>query len=133
MNPGDKAADDIVAALEKSEDGMSRTEINNLFNRNRSSNDNDATLQVLIEMNRIVKLEEKTGGRPREIFKILPNENNELNELSASEGQKKTLNSFNSFNSLDKQQTENQCPNCEVEFSYDSDGTPFCQFCFDTK
>ncbi len=133
ITSGDKAADEIVAALEKSKDGMSRTEINSLFNRNRSSIDNEATLQVLIEMNRIVKTEEKTGGRPREIFKVLPDDNNELNELSASESQKNRLNSFNSFNSLDKQQTENQCPHCCVEYSRHSDGTPFCQFCFDTK
>lgn len=133
MNAGDKIANEIFAALEKSKNGMSRTEINNLFNRNRSAKDNDAALQVLIDMNRIVKIEEKTSGRPREVFKVLTYEKDELNELSMVESLNVGLNSFNSFNSLSNQKTENQCPNCKIDYAHDSDGTPFCQFCFDKK
>jgi predicted transcriptional regulator len=85
MSSGDKVADDIFTALQSSDAGLSKTEISNLFNRNRTAKEIEAALQTLLELNRIEKVEEKTSGRPREVFKILAYEKDELNELSMSE------------------------------------------------
>jgi hypothetical protein len=70
MNTGDKIADEIITALQSSDAGLSKTEISNLFNRNRTSKEIDAALETLVELNRIEKIEEKTEGRPRDIFKV---------------------------------------------------------------
>jgi DNA replicative helicase MCM subunit Mcm2 (Cdc46/Mcm family) len=71
MSSGDKVAEEIFTALQSSDAGLSKTEISNLFNRNRTAKEIEAALQTLLELNRIEKVEEKTSGRPREIFKIL--------------------------------------------------------------
>jgi predicted transcriptional regulator len=70
MSSGDKVADEIFTALKSSEDGLSKTEISNLFNRNRTAKEIEAALQTLLELERIKKVEEKTQGRPKEIFRV---------------------------------------------------------------
>ena len=70
MSSGDKVADEIFTALQSSDAGLSKTEISNLFNRNRTAKEIEAALQTLLELNRIEKAEEKTPGRPRVAFKI---------------------------------------------------------------
>lgn len=82
MSSGDKVADEIFTALQSNDAGLSKTEISNLFNRNRTAKEIEAALQTLLELNRIEKVEEKTQGRPREVFKVLAYEKDELNELS---------------------------------------------------
>ncbi len=82
MSSGDKVADEIFTALQSSEAGLSKTEISNHFNRNRTAKEIEAALQTLLELNRIEKVEEKTQGRPREVFKVSANEINEINEIS---------------------------------------------------
>lgn len=99
MSSGDKVADEIFTALQSSEAGLSKTEISNIFNRNRTAKEIEAALQNLLELERIKKVEEKTQGRPREVFAVTPNEKDELNELSISKSQNNGLNSFNSSNS----------------------------------
>jgi hypothetical protein len=82
MNLGDKVADEILAALRASDDGLAKTEINNIFNRNRTAKEIETALHLLLDIDRIEKIEEKTAGRPREIYKLSSNELNELNEKS---------------------------------------------------
>lgn len=87
MSSSDKVADEIFTALQSSDAGLSKTEISNLFNRNRTAKEIEAALQTLLELSRIEKVEEKTQGRPREVFKVSSYEKNELNEISMSNGQ----------------------------------------------
>jgi predicted transcriptional regulator len=70
ISSGDKVADEIFTALQSSEAGLTKTEISNHFNRNRTAKEIEAALQTLLELERIEKVEEKTQGRPREIFRI---------------------------------------------------------------
>jgi predicted transcriptional regulator len=63
-------ADEIFTALKSSEAGLSKTEISNHFNRNRTAKEIEAALQTLLELERIEKVEEKTQGRTKEIFRV---------------------------------------------------------------
>jgi predicted transcriptional regulator len=70
MSSGDKIADEIFNALKLSEAGLSKTEISNHFNRNRTAKEIETALQTLLELERIEKAEEKTQGRTKEIFRV---------------------------------------------------------------
>jgi predicted transcriptional regulator len=70
MSSGDKVVDEIFNALKSSEAGLSKTEISNHFNRNRTAKEIETALQTLLELERVEKVEEKTQGRPKEIFRI---------------------------------------------------------------
>lgn len=136
MSSGDKLADEIYTALSENIDGLTKTEISNLFNRNRKSSEIEAALQTLFELGRAEKIEEKTPGRPREIYRVLRYEINEFNEISTFESKNTDLNSLNSFNSLpdseNKTQVKRQCPDCKIDLSPDGKGKLFCEFCFYT-
>lgn len=99
MSAGDKLADSIFKSIETSPDGLTKTEIHNLCGRNRPAKEIDAALELLLELERIEKLTQKTAGRPLEIFKITTNEKNELNKKTIPNGELGGLNSLNSFNS----------------------------------
>lgn len=65
---GDPLADDILVALRRIAGGMTRTDISNLFGRNRTSDQVSAALAMLLKLGR-VKFEMKhTGGRPVETW-----------------------------------------------------------------
>jgi rubrerythrin len=82
---GDKVADDIITALEGAGgEGMDRTQISNLFQRHKSSGQINTALKSLLESGRITRLEEKTPGRTREIFKLLHREISEISEISST-------------------------------------------------
>jgi len=65
---GDPTADAILNALRSSKEGMTRTEIRDLFGRNKYAAEIDSALVVLIENGMARRTEEKTGtaGRPIE-------------------------------------------------------------------
>ena len=64
-----RAADSIVIALKGAgEAGMSRSEISNLFNRNRSKSELDAALQVLFDAKLAHRDSIPTSGRPVETW-----------------------------------------------------------------
>jgi hypothetical protein len=63
---GDPTADAIVNALRCRKEGMTRTEISNLFARNKSAGEIDRALVVLIENGIARRTETKTEGRPAE-------------------------------------------------------------------
>lgn len=79
---GNKIADEIYDALLASETGLSRTEISDLFKRNKNSSQINTALKTLVDLGRVIVIKEQTEGRPREILKALQNEINEVNEKS---------------------------------------------------
>ncbi len=63
---GDRLADEILQALRKSDGGLTRTAISNLFQRHRTSTDIARALSVLLRHGRAVCRQEPTDGRPEE-------------------------------------------------------------------
>ena len=64
---GDPVADAIIEALGASgEDGMSRTEIRDLFRRHKSADRINEALVLLLKAGRVRRTFEDTGGRPTE-------------------------------------------------------------------
>jgi hypothetical protein len=63
---GDPDADDILGALRHAEEGMTRDEIRNLFNRHRSAVRIGRSLAALLEAGRVRFERQETSGRPAE-------------------------------------------------------------------
>ncbi len=63
---GDPLADEIQRALNNRPGGMTRTEISNLFKRNKSSNQIERALERLIANGSAFFIREETNGRPAE-------------------------------------------------------------------
>lgn len=65
---GDPVADEILQALRSRDRGMTRTEINVHFNRNKSRDQLDRALFVIVQNQLAIRREEQTGGRTAERF-----------------------------------------------------------------
>ncbi len=66
---GDPTADDIWALARERTGGVSRTEVRDLFSRNKKSREIDRALTVLVESGRLERREHSDGkGRPTEIW-----------------------------------------------------------------
>lgn len=65
---GDPVADDILRALQSKPQGVTRTEINNLFSRNQSSGRIGAALQLLATKGLARPKQVAGGGRPVEMW-----------------------------------------------------------------
>lgn len=65
-NLGDPVADKILRALDVSADGMTRTQIRDLFGRNRKAAELDRALGILLESRRARHETTTTGGHPEE-------------------------------------------------------------------
>jgi hypothetical protein len=65
---GDPVADDILTALRRRPEGMTRTAISDLFGRNRTSDQIGATLGMLLKQGCVTFRVEETGGRPAETW-----------------------------------------------------------------
>jgi hypothetical protein len=63
---GDPNADALYRALCHHPDGLTRTDINSLFGRNRRASEIDRALGVLLATGKARREEEQTGGRPAE-------------------------------------------------------------------
>ncbi len=68
---GDPVADRILEALRDSADGLSRTEISNLFGRHKTATEIDQALRTLLELGRIREVTLETGGRPKRVIQLL--------------------------------------------------------------
>lgn len=68
---GDSTADQILAALKSANDGLTRTQIRDLFGRNTSKADIDRALATLAEYGRACQSSIHTGGRPVETWSAL--------------------------------------------------------------
>ena len=63
---GDRLADDLLRALRKKAEGLTRTEIRELFSRNRNESEISRALEILAELGLARSVSEETGGRPAE-------------------------------------------------------------------
>lgn len=79
---GDRTADAIIAALrEASPDGLTRTQVSDLFGRNKTAGELNRALELLQERARVRARKEVTDGRTvTRYFLVLGYEKNELNE-----------------------------------------------------
>ena len=68
---GDPVADQILAALRHAPDGLSQTDINNLFGRNLKSGRINQALALLLSMRKVVTVTKETGGRRAVIWKAV--------------------------------------------------------------
>jgi hypothetical protein len=66
---GDPEADTILTVLRNQPDGLTRTDISNLFGRNLSAARIDRALSVLLRQNLATFTREQSGGRPTERWK----------------------------------------------------------------
>lgn len=81
---GDPIADTILVALTRAgAEGMSRTDLNNLFQRNASSSSIARALGMLDEIGKIRSQKDSTGGRPVEIW-FVSSCGYEINELNVN-------------------------------------------------
>ncbi len=79
---GNKTADAIYTALLGSEDGLTKTQIRDLFQRNKTANEINSALKLLIEIGKIDFIKEVTSGRPCEIFIARSYAKNDINDKS---------------------------------------------------
>lgn len=106
---GNKLADDIFEVLQKSENGMSRNDIREFSNRNRTSAEIKNALELLLEVGRIENFTKKTDGRPKEIFRITGYAINAINAISPTFEAEKNTYGVNGV-------TENENDSDEVEY-----------------
>ena len=66
---GNPIADELLRSIQSAgEDGLSRTDIRDMFSRHRSANAIDNALQTLLRVKRVRMYQATTGGRPREMW-----------------------------------------------------------------
>jgi len=68
---GDPVADSILASLKASPDGMTRTEVSDLFGRHKTKAQIDAALALLLERGLVGRRNETTDGRSREVWFVI--------------------------------------------------------------
>lgn len=69
---GNPLAEQIHAALKSNPDGLTRTQLRDLFSRNRTGNDVEQALQALTRTQRAHPERVNTGGRPAELWHAQP-------------------------------------------------------------
>ena len=69
---GDRVADEIWRAISKSEGGITRSEIRDLFDRNKTKSEIDAALGVLVATGRVDRVVVGGRGRPSELWSARP-------------------------------------------------------------
>ena len=66
---GDPTADEIWALAKQRRDGISRTEVRDLFSRNKKAREIDRALTALVDAGRLDRQQRRDGaGRPAEIW-----------------------------------------------------------------
>ena len=79
---GNKTADTIYAALLGAEEGLTKTQIRDLLQRNASASQVNSALKLLIELGRVEVRKEGTKGRSAEIFQAGRYDQNDVNDKS---------------------------------------------------
>ncbi len=77
---GNKTADAIYAALQGAGDGLTKTQIRDVFQRNTSASQINLALKILLELGRIEVFKRETDGRPCEIFGVRHYDKNDFND-----------------------------------------------------
>ena len=67
---GDPVADRIVDALSSAPNGLTRTELSNLFGRHQRSGNIDRALERLKKHRMADRDQDMTGGRPSEVWRL---------------------------------------------------------------
>jgi len=67
---GDEVAETIYQGLRRNPDGLSRTQISELFGRNKPASRIDSALSLLLKNGMAAPVTEATGGAPRERWKV---------------------------------------------------------------
>jgi hypothetical protein len=81
---GNKTADAIIEALKQADrSGITKTEITNFFNRNKSAEEIDSALQLLEEHRRIKSCSERSDGRTAMRYFLVEDYDYEFNEVSS--------------------------------------------------
>jgi hypothetical protein len=127
---GNKIADEIFAELQRKKGGMSKNDIREHFQQNRSAAEINIALELLFDLGRIDSYKEKSTTRPKEIFIALPNVINVINVISPedeSESDRYNVNNVNnvaeSENKFGSEATEliaigdDTCLHCRAEIS----------------
>ncbi len=82
---GDPTADEILAELRKSPAGLTRTELRDLFQRNKTQDEIAAALATLERLGK-ARSEKRTPeggkGRPAEYWHVTTNDINDINDIS---------------------------------------------------
>jgi hypothetical protein len=81
---GDEVADTIARALRASRDGLTRTEIRDLFGRNKKGGEIDRALGVLLEHGLVWNEHVETQGRPAEVWQAVTTKTTDTTEVGAS-------------------------------------------------
>jgi len=79
---GNKIADTIYAALSGAGEGLTKTQLRDLFQRNASASQINTALKLLVELGKIEITKEETDGRPREIYRTRQHDKNDINDKS---------------------------------------------------
>jgi len=79
---GNKTADAIIEALKAAENGLTKTEITNFFNRNKTAEEIDSALQLLEEHRRLKSRSECSRGRKASRYFLVEHYDYELDEVS---------------------------------------------------
>jgi hypothetical protein len=130
---GDKNADIILKALSKAENGLTRTEIRNLFERHIENGKLNSALQTLLK-NGLARFEkEQTDGRPKEIwFACVLSDKSVLSPENLTDEQ--PYNAFNAKNASEEKNIQKEvCPECESYLSLFKDNELFCEVCLYTR
>ena len=154
---GNPVADELIRALRSTTQGMTRTDINNYFGRNKSSAEIGRALTVLTEHNLVqAQLEAQDEGRSAQRwFAVQPpsdesvpdNELDETDELEGDRASDDSCNSSISYAPEDSEETlealnwdapDHPCPNCgETDWRYEEcanngKGGWVCRACWQT-
>ncbi len=130
---GDKNADVILNALTNAENGLTRTEIRNLFGHHIENGKLNSALQTLLE-NGLARFEKgQTNGRPKEIwFACVLSDKSVLSSENLSEEQ--PFNAYNAKNATEEKMIQKElCPECESYLSPFKNNELYCEVCLYTK
>lgn len=105
---GNKTADAIIEALKQADrNGLTKTEITNFFNRNKTAEEIDSALQLLDEHRRIKSRSEHSGGRTAIRYFLVELYDYELNEVS-SHAERNAPSEANEENEINEQSLTNE-------------------------
>lgn len=130
---GDKNADEILNALANAENGLTRTEIRNLFDRHISNERLNSALQTLLENGLARFVKAQTEGRPKEIwFACVLSDKSVLSSENLSDEQ--PFNAYNAKNATEEKMIQKEvCPECGSYLSPYKHNELFCEVCLYTK
>jgi hypothetical protein len=99
---GDPDADTILTELRHCPAGLTRTEISNLFGRNRETAQIDRALTALTRANLVERSTRQTAGRTAECWIAHTTKETKVTKEGVPVHRGRGLNSFNSFHSSGK-------------------------------